>query len=94
MGKLLFKVFEWAISKGLSRLIKGLSIGVLTFTALNALIQNLLTQASQKLGDIGGLGANALGLSGFDLALAIIAGAIVSAVFIKSQMRTITGVTK
>ncbi|WP_252150030.1 DUF2523 family protein [Acinetobacter cumulans] len=94
MGQLLFKVFEFAISSGLLKFLKTAGIGIATFAVLNDLIQRALAIASTNFGAITGLAANALGLAGVDTALAIMSGAIIAHVFVRSQEMRFTGIPK
>ena len=88
MGKILFKIFEWGVSSGLAKFIKGMGLSMITFAFLNQLIQ------SSKFGSITGLGANALGLAGVDTALAIMAGAIIAHVYMRSKAMRFVGTPK
>lgn len=94
MGKIFLSVIEWGVSSGLLRFLKGMGLTLVSFALLNELIQRLLASASNNFGMIGGLGANALGLSGFDTALAIVAGAIITHVYLKTQSSAIKGIQK
>lgn len=94
MGKLIYKLVEWGVSSGLAKFLKGMGLSLITFAALNELLQRTLAQASTNFGTISGLGANALGLAGVDTALAIMAGAIVTHVYLKSQAMRFVGTPK
>lgn len=94
MGKILFKIFEWGVSSGLAKFIKGMGLSMITFAFLNQLIQTVLAESSSKFGSITGLGANALGLAGVDTALAIMAGAIIAHVYMRSKAMRFVGTPK
>lgn len=85
MGQILFKIFQWGVSSGLLKFVKGMGISLISFAVLNELIQRMLAMSATQFGTIAGLGATALGLSGFDTAFAIVAGAIITHVYMKSQ---------
>lgn len=90
MNKILIKISTWLFGSKIPSVIKGMGFATVSFAILNTLIVSMLAQVSSRMSGITGYGANFLGLSGMDHALAMVAGAIVTAVYIKSVGISIT----
>ncbi len=84
MQSILTKILAWAFGSKVPSVIKGLGFATVSFAIMNTLIVTMLNQVSDRMTGITGYGANFMGLSGMDHGLAMIASAIVTAVYIKS----------
>lgn len=90
MHSIFTKILTWLFGSKIPSVIKGMGFATVSFAIMNTLIVTMLNQVSNRMSGITGYGANFMGLSGMDHGLAMIAGAIVTAVYIKSAGISLT----
>lgn len=84
MSRLLQKLMNWLLWSRGGQIVQDLGIATVSFAVLNTLIVSILAVVAQNMSSISGMGANFLGLSSMDHGLAMIAGAIVTNVYLRS----------